>query len=174
MASIDWRCNASHFALPRWVQAHKHISEFGDRDDFDKAVYKLHRERNKTLLQFANVASTAYLKHDAYGYPLPDRTKGLIFLRQAKTPGHLEDHIIAKTSSRNFSELHEAIQVLARRPMNQVSSSYRSFNDDWPDSTCETEYYDMNDYNDADSGGYEEYNEFGDFDGDWIDMSGIP
>ena len=33
----------------------------------------------------------------------------------------------------------------------------------------------MDNYNDADDGGYEdEYNEFGDLDGDWIDMSGIP
>ena len=66
------------------AQAHKHISEFEDQDDFDNAFYKLHRERNQTLLQFANVARAAYLKHDAYGYPLPDRTKGMIFQRQAK------------------------------------------------------------------------------------------
>ena len=97
-------------------QAHKHISEFEDQDDFDKVFYKLHRERNQTLLQFANVARAAYLKHDAYGYPLPDRTKGMIFLRQVKIPGHLEDHIMAKTnSSRNFSDLLDAIQILARR-----------------------------------------------------------
>ena len=38
------------------AQAHKHISEFEDQDDFDNAFYKLHRERNQTLLQFANVA----------------------------------------------------------------------------------------------------------------------
>ena len=73
------------------AQAHKLVSEFEDQDDFDNAFCKLHRERNQTLLQFANVARAAYLKHDAYGYPLPDRTKGMIFLRQAKTPGHLED-----------------------------------------------------------------------------------
>ena len=74
-----------------------------DQDDFDNAFHKLHRERNQTLLQFANVARAAYLKHDACGYPLPDRTKGMIFLRQAKIPGHLEDHIMAKTyDSRNF------------------------------------------------------------------------
>ena len=66
------------------AQAHKHISEFEDQDDFDDAFYKLHRERNQTLLQFANVARAAHLKHDACGYPLLDRTKGMIFLRQAK------------------------------------------------------------------------------------------
>ena len=33
----------------------------------------------------------------------------------------------------------------------------------------------MDDHNDADDGGYEdEYNEFEDCDGEWIDMSGIP
>ena len=65
--------------------------------------YKLHRERNQTLLQFANVARAAHLKLDANGYPLPDRTRGMIFLRQAKISGHLEDHIMAKTNgSRNF------------------------------------------------------------------------
>ena len=158
------------------VQAHKHISEFEDQDDFDNAFYKLHRERNQTLLQFANVARTAYLKHDAYGPPLPDRTKGMIFLRQAKIPGHLEDHILAKTNgSQNFSDLLEAVQVLARRPMNQASSSYPSFNDDWTDSTYVIEYYDMDDHRDTEDGGYEdEYNEFEDYDGEWIDMSGIP
>ena len=45
------------------VQAHKFISEFEDQDDFDNAFYKLHRERNQTLLQFANVARAAHLKH---------------------------------------------------------------------------------------------------------------
>ena len=103
----------SHFCdeeLLRWdagqiffdvlVQAHKHICEFEDQDDFDNAFYKLHTERNP------NVARAAYLKHDSYGHPLPDRTKGMIFLRQAKIPGHLEDHIMAKTNgSRNFSDL---------------------------------------------------------------------
>ena len=83
---------------------------------------------------------------------------------------------MAKTNgSRNFSDLLEAIQVLARRPMNQASSSYPSFNDDWTDGTCVTEYYVMDDHHDADDGGYEdEYNEFEDYDGEWIDMSGIP
>ena len=36
------------------TQAHKHISEFEDQDDFDNAFYKLHRQRNQTLLQYAN------------------------------------------------------------------------------------------------------------------------
>ena len=82
---------------------------------------------------------------------------------------------MAKTNgSRNFSDLLEAIQVLARRPMNQASSSYTSFNNDWTDSTFVTECYDMDDHFDAEDGGYEgEYNEFEDYDGEWIDMSGI-
>ena len=67
------------------AQAHKHISEFEDQDDFDNAFNKLHRERNQTLLQFANVAIAAYLKHDVYGYQLPDRTKGMIFLALGDT-----------------------------------------------------------------------------------------
>ena len=82
------------------AQAHKHISEFEDQDDFDNAFYKLHRERNQMLLQFANVARAAYLEHDACGHPLLDRTKGMIFLRQAKIPGHLEDHITARPTVR--------------------------------------------------------------------------
>ena len=107
---------------------------------------------------------------------MPDRTKGMIFLRQAKIPGHLEDHIMAKTNgSRNFSDLLEAIQVLARRPMSQTSSSYPSFNDDWTDSTCVTECYDLDDYHNTEDGGYEdEYNEFADYDSEWIHMSDIP
>ena len=31
------------------AQAHKHVSEFDDQDDFDSAFHKLHRERNQTL-----------------------------------------------------------------------------------------------------------------------------
>ena len=83
---------------------------------------------------------------------------------------------MAKTNgSRNFSDLLEAIQVLARIPMNQASSSFPSFNDDWTDSTYVAEYYDMDDHHDAEDVGYEdEYNEFEDYDGEWIDMSGIP
>ena len=111
------------------AQAHKHISECEDQDDFDNAFCKLHLERNQTLLQFANVARAPYLKHDANGSPLPDRTKSTIFFRQAKIPGHLEDHIMAKTNgSRNFPLL-DAIQILARRPMSQVSSSFPSYDD---------------------------------------------
>ena len=78
-------------------------------------------------------------------------------------------------SSRIFSDLLEGIQVLARRPMRQTSSSHPSFNDDWTDSTYVIEYYDLDDYHDTAVGGYEdEYNEFEDYDGEWIDMSGIP
>ena len=154
------------------AQAHKHISEFDDQDDFDNAFYKLHRERNQTLLQFANVARAAYLKHDAYGYPLPDRTKGMIFLRQAKIPGHLEDHIMAKTNgSRNFSDLLDAIQILARRPTSQISSSFPSYYDKWDDSKNVTEYYDIDDHDDVDNDEcYDEYNEPEDHDNEWIDM----
>ena len=134
------------------------------------------RERNQTLLHFSNVARAAYLKHDAYGYPLPDRTKGMIFLRQAKIPGHLEDHIMAKTNgSRNFSDLLDAIQILARRPMSQISSSFPSYYDEWDDSTNATEYYDIDDHDDVDNDEYyDEYNEPEDHDNEWIDMSGIP
>ena len=101
------------------------------------------------------------LKHDAYGYPLPDRTKGMIFLRQVKIPGHLEDHIMAKTNgSRNFSDLLDAIQILARRPMSQLSSSFPSYYDEWDDSTNATEYYDIDDHDDVDNDEYyDEYNE---------------
>ena len=53
------------------------------------------------------------------------------------------------TRSRNFSELHEAIHG--------------------------AEYFGMDDYNDPDDGGYEdEYNEFEDYDSEWIDVSDIP
>ena len=105
-------------------QAHRHISEHEDQDDFDKAVFGLHRERGQSLLQFANVARSAFLKADAHGDPLPDRRKGMIFLRRAKIPGHLEDHIMSRTAgSRNFSDLLEAIRVLARRSDLNPSSS---------------------------------------------------
>ena len=99
------------------AQAHKHISEFEDQDEFDNAFYKLHRERNQTLLQFANVARAAFLKLDANGYPLPDRTRGMIFLRQAKiprTPGR--PHHGQDQRFEELSHLLDAIQILARRP----------------------------------------------------------
>ena len=171
---LHW--NAGQRIFEVLSQAHKHISEFEDQDDFDNAFYKLHRERNQTLLQFANVARAAYLKHDAYGYPLPDRTKGMIFLRQAKIPGHLEDHIMAKTNgSRNFSDLLDAIQILARRPMSQVSSSFPSYYDEWDESTNATEYYDIDNRDDVDNDEYyDEYKEPEDHDNEWIDMSDIP
>ena len=56
------RWDAGHRIFDVLVQARKHISEFEDQDDFDNAFYKLHRERNQTLLRFANVARAAYLK----------------------------------------------------------------------------------------------------------------
>ena len=131
----DAKLPISHFRdedLLRWMLGRGYLSpwprltstsaSFEDQDDCDNAFYKLHRERNQTLLQFAHVARAAYLKYDACGYPLPDQTKGMIFLRQAKIPGHLEDHIMAKTNgSSNFSDLFEAIQILAQRSMSQVS-----------------------------------------------------
>ena len=171
---LHW--NAGQRIFDVLSQAYKHISEFEDQDDFDNAFYKLHRERNQTLLQFAHVARAAYLKHDAYGHPLPDRTKGMIFLRQAKIPGHLEDHIMAKTNgSRNFSDLLNAIQILARRPMSQISSSFPSYYDEWDENTNATEYYDIDNCDDVDNDEYyDEYNEPEDHDNEWIDMSDIP
>ena len=68
---------------------------------------------------------------------------------------------MAKTNgSRNFADLLDAIQILARRPMSQISSSFPSHYDEWDDSTNATEYYD-------------EYNEPEDHDNEWIDMSDI-
>ena len=55
---------------------------------------------------------------------------------------------------RNFSDLLEAIQVLARRPISQTSSSYPFFDNDWADGADVTECYDMDDHHDADDDGY--------------------
>ena len=91
---------------------------------------KLHLERNQTLLQFVNVARAPYLKHDANGSPFPDRTKGMIFFRPAKTPRtpgrphHGQDQRFEE-----LSYLVDAIQILARRYMSQVSSSFPSYDD---------------------------------------------
>ena len=122
------------------------------------------------------MARAAYLEHDASGYPLPDQTKGVIFLREAKIPGHLEDHIVAKTNgSRNFSDLLDALQILAWRPMNQVSSSFPSYDEEWDDGTNATEDYDIDDPNAVNNDEYyDEYDEVDNHDGEWIDMSGIP
>ena len=64
--------------------------------------------------------------------------------------------MVKTNGSRNFSDLLEAIQVLAARPMNQASSSYPSFNDDWTDSTYVTECYDLDYYHNTEDGGYED------------------
>ena len=162
--------------LSPWPRLTSISASFEDQDDCDNAFYELHRERNQTLLQFAHVARAVCLKHDAYGYPLPDQTKGMIFLRQAKIPGHLEDHIMAKTNgSSNFSDLFEAIQILAQRSMSQVSSSFPSYDDEWDDSTNVTEYDDIDDHNtDCNDGYCDAYEELEDHEGEWIDMSGMP
>ena len=82
---------------------------------------------------------------------------------------------MAKTNgSRNFSDLLDAIQILARRPMSQVSSSFPSYNDEWDDGTNATEYYDTDDHNAVDNDGYYDgYDEAEDKDGERIAMSGI-
>ena len=77
--------------------------------------------------------------------------------------------------SRNFSDLLDAIQILARRPTSQIFSSFPSYYDEWDDSTNATEYYDIDDHDDVDNDGYyDEYDEPEDHDNEWIDMSGIP
>ena len=100
----------------------------------------------------------------------------MIFLRQAKISGHLEDHISAKTDgSRNFSDLLDAIQILAPRPMSQVSSSFPSYYDEWDDSTNATEHCDIDDHDAVDNDVYnDEYDEPEDHDSEWIDKSGVP
>ena len=89
----------------------------------------------------------------------------MIFLRQAKIAGHLEDHIMAKTNgSRNFSDLLDAIQILARRPMSQIFSSFPSYYDEWDNSTDATETMSI-----TMSTTNPKTMTMG-----WIDMSGIP
>ena len=57
----------------------------------------------------------------------------------------------------------------------QGSSSFPPYDDEWGDGTNVTEYYDIDDHNAVDNDGYyDEYDEFEDHDGEWIDMSGIP
>ena len=54
----------------------------------------------------------------------------MIFLNKAKIPGHLEDHIMQRTSgSRLFSEIHAAIRILARRPTSGQAGTY--YEDDY-------------------------------------------
>ena len=83
---------------------------------------------------------------------------------------------MAKTNGlRNLSDILDAIQILARRAMTQVSSSFPSYDDEWDDSTNATEYYDIDDHNAVDNDGYyDEYDETEENDGEWINMSGIP
>ena len=83
---------------------------------------------------------------------------------------------MAKTNgSRNFSDLLDAIQILARRPMSQISSSFPSYYDEWDDSTNATEYYDIVDHDGVDNDEYYgEYDEPEDHANEWIDTSGIP
>ena len=76
--------------------------------------------------------------------------------------------------SRNFSDLPDAIQILARRTKSQVSSSFPSYDHKWDDSTNATEYYDIDDHNAVDNDAdYDEYDKPEDHDGEGIDMSGI-
>ena len=115
------------------AQAHKDITECDDQDDFDSPFCKLYRERNQTLLQIASVSSRW-----CEGPGLPQASQDPRTSGQAHRGG---DHGL-----RNFSDLLEAIQILARRPMNQVSSSFpsRGRNDDddgWYHDECD-EFWD--------------------------------
>jgi hypothetical protein len=133
-------------------KAFRHISDNEDQDDFDRAVFGLHRDRNQSILDFSNVALSAFLKADAHGDPLPDKRKGMIFLRAAKIPGHLEDHLMTRTAgSRNFSDLIEAVRVLARRPGVTSSNTYVELGDS--DYVQEDEDEGQEDYLDYDSDG---------------------
>ena len=61
---------------------------------------------------------------------------------------------------KELSDLLDATQILARRLMSQVSSSFPSYDDEWDDSTNATEYYDIDDHNAVDNDGYyDEYDE---------------
>ena len=130
---------------------YRYATEFEDQEDFEKVLYGLQRERNQTLLQFANVARASFLKADRHGHPLSDRHKGMIFLRKAKIAGPLEEHILSRTNgSRNFTDVHAALRVLARRPISGASENYPGFEDAeddsydyWPDDDeSEPEYED--------------------------------
>ena len=53
--------------------------------------------------------------------------------------------------------------------------SFPSFDDEWAGDAGVTNYHDMDAHNDADDDGcYDEYDESGEYDGDWIDVSHIP
>jgi hypothetical protein len=110
--------------------AHRHISELDDQDDLERAVFGLVRDRNQSLIQFANHARAAFLKADSHGEPLPDRRKGMIFMKRVKTPLHLEDHVMGETNgSRCFSDLLDAIRMLARGPSSPQSGTYADYDE---------------------------------------------
>ena len=88
---------AGHTIFDILVNAHKHVTVNEDQDDFDHAVFGAQRDNSKSLIQFANECQSLFLKSDQHGDALPDRRKGMIFLRKARNPPHQEDHILAIT-----------------------------------------------------------------------------
>ena len=136
------------------ADAYRYISEFEDQEDFDHAVYGLVRGREQSLLQFAQVAQSAFLKADQHGDPLSDRRKGMIFLKRAKIPPHLEDHIMARTGGeKSFTALFDAIKILNRRPQTISGSTYWEAGDEeedvyWDDDDPETYEEDQSEFED--------------------------
>ena len=94
------------------------MNTFEEQQDFEQAMYTLHRDRGESLLDFLNRATSVFANNDRHGDPLSDMKKGMLFLSKAKidqTPG-LETQLMAMTEGkRELSALIPHIRQLASR-----------------------------------------------------------
>ena len=129
-------------------EANKHISRTFAQDDLEAAIYGLSRSGRESALDFANRCEAAFEKAELAGNsPMPEDMKGRIFLRRSKLPKSEEEHLMFKTeSSCEFSTLHNALRVMAYKPLSSSNMSYMNVVEEHENGAIEDgEYYDDDD-----------------------------
>lgn len=97
------------------LRNYSHIGKYDAQIDFEKAMFKTHRTKGQTVLDFLHVFQDSFWKLESHGefQPMNDMQKGLLFMKYANLAQVTEDNIRMKTDG--VYSLSKIIEVINNR-----------------------------------------------------------
>ena len=101
------------------LRNYSHIGKYQAQIDFEKAMFKTHRVKGQSVLEFLHIFQDAFWKSESHGtfQPMDDMQKGLLFMKYANLAQVTEDNIRMKTDGvYTLTKIIEVIKMLQPRP----------------------------------------------------------
>ena len=101
------------------LRNYSYVGKYEAQIDFEKAMFKTHRVKGQSVLDFIHVFQDSFWKLESHGefQPMDDKQKGLLFMKYANLSQVTEDNIRMKTDGvYTLSKIIEVVKMLQPRP----------------------------------------------------------